>query len=341
MSAIVVLLPAIVAVAAIAILRASPLAARIVDHPGDRSLHATATPRLGGIGLMLGALPVVLYHGTPEIRWIGAAALALAAVSLVDDARSLPVAVRLPFHLAAAALAVGVGWPGGVPAGAAGVALVAAAFVAIAWMTNLFNFMDGADGLAGGMALIGFGAFAVAALRGGDPGIATASLAIGAAAAGFLLFNFPPARVFMGDAGSVPLGYLAGALGWLGAARDVWPWWFPVLVFSPFIVDATVTLARRMANAEPVLQAHRAHYYQRLVLGGWTHRRLAAAAWVLMALAAGSAIVALGQHAAVQRAIILSWAIAYGALLYSIDRRHPRRKGEGGRGQPPGTRRRE
>jgi UDP-N-acetylmuramyl pentapeptide phosphotransferase/UDP-N-acetylglucosamine-1-phosphate transferase len=245
-------------------------------------------------------------------------------VSFVDDVRSLPVAVRLPCHLAAAAWAVGVAWPGAQGPGALAIALAVVAVLAIAWMTNLFNFMDGADGLAGGMALIGFGALAFAALRGGDAALANASLALAAAAAGFLVFNFPPARVFMGDAGSVPLGFLAGALGWLGAVRDVWPGWYPVLVFSPFIVDASVTLAWRAARSEPLLRAHRAHYYQRLVLGGWSHRKLAVAAWVLMAAVAASAIVALGQRPAVQGAIIFAWAIAYVALLLAVDRHNAR-----------------
>ena len=324
MSAAAMAVPAVVAIAVITLLRVSPLAARIVDRPGERSLHAVATPRFGGIGLMLGALPLVFLEGSQEIRLIGGAALLLALVSLVDDVRSLPVAVRLPCHLAAAAWAVGVAGPGAQSPGALAIAIAVVAVLAIAWMTNLYNFMDGADGLAGGMALIGFGALAFAAFRGGDAALANASLALAAAAAGFLVFNFPPARVFMGDAGSVPLGFLAGALGWLGAVRDVWPGWYPLLVFSPFIVDATVTLARRVARSEPFLQAHRAHCYQRLVLGGWSHRKLAVAAWGLMAAVAASALVALGQRPAVQGAIIFAWAIAYVALLLAVDRHNAR-----------------
>jgi UDP-GlcNAc:undecaprenyl-phosphate/decaprenyl-phosphate GlcNAc-1-phosphate transferase len=324
MSLLTVLLPALVAIVTIAALRASPLAARLVDRPNERSLHAAATPRFGGIGVMLGALPIVFLHGTAEVRWIAGAAVGIAGVSLIDDLKSLPVIVRLPCHLAAAALVVVVAWPGASAADPAAIAVAALGCLAIAWMANLFNFMDGADGLAGSMALIGFGTYALAALRGGDASIAYASLALSASAAGFLVFNFPPARVFMGDAGSVPAGFLAGALGWLGAVRGLWPGWFPVLVFSPFIVDATVTLARRLANGEPFLKAHRTHYYQRLVLAGWTHRRLAAAALALMGLVAASAIAALEQRAAVQGAIIFVWAVAYALLLAWIDRTRPR-----------------
>jgi UDP-N-acetylmuramyl pentapeptide phosphotransferase/UDP-N-acetylglucosamine-1-phosphate transferase len=317
-------LAAAVAIAAIALLRASPLSSRILDRPGERSLHATPTPRIGGIGLVLGALPVAFALGTPEVRAIALAAAALGIVSLVDDVRALPVAVRLPCHLAASAIAVVVAWPDGGQPHAGAVAGAALAFLAIAWMTNLFNFMDGADGLAGGMATIGFAALGLVALQAGDGAVGHACLATAAAAAGFLAFNFPPARVFMGDAGSVPLGFLAGALGWLGVARGLWPAWFPALVFSPFVVDATVTLVRRIGAREPFLQAHRSHYYQRLVLSGWSHRRLALCAWALMAVAAASAVFALEQRAPWQGAIIFLWVIAYGVLLVQIDRRHPR-----------------
>jgi UDP-N-acetylmuramyl pentapeptide phosphotransferase/UDP-N-acetylglucosamine-1-phosphate transferase len=194
----------------------------------------------------------------------------------------------------------------------------------IAWMTNLFNFMDGADGLAGGMSAVGFGVLAIAAHRAGVAELAGISLALSAASAGFLVFNFPPARVFLGDAGSVPLGFLAGALGLQGATTDAWPGWFPVLVFSPFIVDATATLARRLVAGERVWRAHRSHYYQRLVLGGWSKRRLAMGAWALMALAGASALVALEGPAMLRCGIIIVWALVYGALMFWIDRSHPR-----------------
>ena len=141
-------LPAALAWLAIAGMRHSVLARRLVDHPNERSLHTQPTPRVGGIGVLMGALPVAAWVAGAELRVVLACALALAAVSLADDYRSLPVVVRLAAHLAAAAIAA-------VELGATGAISVLVAF-AIAWMTNLFNFMDGADGLAGGMAMIGF-----------------------------------------------------------------------------------------------------------------------------------------------------------------------------------------
>ncbi len=150
---------------------------------------------------------------------------------------------RLAAHLGAGALFAG---------GALvehGLAAGALAALCIAWMANLYNFMDGSDGLAGGMALIGFSFYGVAAAAAGSTPFALLNFSIAAAAAAFLVFNFHPARIFMGDAGSVPLGFLAAALGILGWLRNDWTWWFPLLVFSPFIIDASVTLARRHLRA--------------------------------------------------------------------------------------------
>jgi UDP-N-acetylmuramyl pentapeptide phosphotransferase/UDP-N-acetylglucosamine-1-phosphate transferase len=134
-----------------------------------------------------------------------------------------------------------------------------------------------------------------------------------------LIWNFDPARIFLGDAGSVTLGFLATALGVLGWQHVVWPFWFPPLVFSPFILDATVTLLRRMLRAEDVWRAHKSHYYQRLVRMGWSHRRLSLAAYALMAMAAASGLV---MRDAVLPSIITplsAWVVAYAVIAVVID----------------------
>jgi len=138
---------------------------------------------------------------------------------------------------------------------------------------------------------------------------------------GFLTHNFPPARVFMGDAGSIPLGFLAAALGVLGVIAGAWPVAFPVVVFSPFIVDATVTLARRLVRGDRVWQAHRTHYYQRLVLWGWNPRRLVFASGGLMLAAAASALVLAGAGPMLQCGIIFFWVALYALLLPAMDRK--------------------
>lgn len=309
-----------IAFAAIALARRSPLAERLADRPNARSLHETPRPRVGGLGLMAGAMAAVLAAGSAEMRLVAACALGLALLSLRDDARPLPALVRLAGHAAAAIVVVA--GPLGAPPLLAAIPLV----LAIAWMTNLYNFMDGADGLAGGMGVAGFGALALAADAGGAADLALASGAIAAASLAFLAYNVPPAKVFLGDAGSIPLGFLAGALGVLGIARGLWPTWFPLLVFSPFIVDATVTLLRRIVAGERVWEAHRTHYYQRLVTGGWSHRRLAFAAWAAMLAAGASALLALEGGILLHRGILAVWVAAYAAALVAIDRRHPRKR---------------
>jgi UDP-N-acetylmuramyl pentapeptide phosphotransferase/UDP-N-acetylglucosamine-1-phosphate transferase len=290
-----------------------------MDHPNERSLHAAPTPRIGGVGIMAGVGVASLWLADDTLLPVALGAFALAAVSLLDDLRGLPVRVRFLAHFVAAAgclLALGLtGWA------------LLAGVLAVVWMTNLYNFMDGADGLAGGMAAIGFGALALAAWLGDAPALAAFCAAIAAAALAFLRFNFPPARLFMGDAGSIPLGFLAAALGILGARQNVWPWAFPLLVFSPFVVDASVTLGRRALRGEKIWQAHRSHYYQRVVLLGATHRQLALAEYGLMlAMAAlAFALRSFPQHAA--WVLILS-AATYLLIFLAVDFRWRRIRNE-------------
>ena len=315
--AVALLLPGFVAWALIAILRRSRWAARLADQPNERSLHSAPTPRVGGIGIMAGALPVAAIFSTEPIGIFLACATALALVSLADDVQGLAIEVRLPAHFAAAIVAVlAAGAPEGI-----GPLHAALAIVALVWMTNLFNFMDGTDGLAGGMAAIGFAALAFAAFLADSMPLALVAAALASASAGFLWHNFPTARAFMGDAGSIPLGFLAGALGFLGILQGIWATWFPLLVFSPFIVDATLTLARRMVRGERFWRAHRGHYYQRLVLAGWSQRRLALHAYVLMLAVALSALAARAAGPEAQLGILLGWTAAYPLLLIAIERR--------------------
>jgi len=178
--------------------------------------------------------------------------------------------------------------------------------------------MDGADGLAGGMGVIGFGALAWAAADAGQAHLALLCVAVTSACAGFLLHNTPPARVFMGDCGAIPLGFLAGALGVHGALAGAWPWWFAPFVFSPFIADATLTLALRMARRQPFWRAHRGHGYQRLVLSGWSKRRLAISAWALMLAAAASALLARDSAGIERYVIIFVWLSAYALMAMAI-----------------------
>lgn len=291
-------------------------AARVIalDKPNERSLHERPTPRLGGIGLMAGAAAGWLVAANAVAYSLVLPLVILVAVSLADDVVEMPALARLLAQLAAGALFLALAtampwwlWP----------PLV----IAITWSANLFNFMDGSDGLAGGMAMLGFGAYAAAAALAGEPGLAAACAAVSAAAAGFLVWNFHPARIFMGDAGSVPLGFLAAALGIVGVERGAWGLWLPALVFAPFLFDATVTLVRRFIKGEKVWQAHRTHYYQRVIQMGAGHRATALAAYALMGLVGLTAIAARGLGLGLGPGIAVSalWLAAFVLLARRID----------------------
>lgn len=284
-------------------------------HPGDRTLHDRPVPRVGGLAILAGALPAALL-GPPLLPGAGAVWLAciaaVALVSLADDVRGVSALLRLVVHGAAAAI---VAW---LALGATASALLAA--LAIVWGANLYNFMDGSDGLAGTMALAGFGAYAAVAAHAGAPWAACAAVA--AATVPFLAANRPPAAIFMGDVGAVPLGFAAGALGVAGAVSGLWPAWFPLLAFLPFVADASATLVLRALRGERVWQAHRGHFYQRLNLAGAGHRgtlAIYATAMLACALAAvACAMLRPGAGWAVLAAAALLHAIGFGAIDYHV-----------------------
>jgi UDP-N-acetylmuramyl pentapeptide phosphotransferase/UDP-N-acetylglucosamine-1-phosphate transferase len=292
-----------------------------LDQPNERSLHERPVPRTGGIALLAGA-SASLAFGATELWLPLALAAALAVMSFVDDLHSLPTAVRLAAHLAAAASIV---WYVMSPMQPLALVLLV---LAVVWITNLYNFMDGSDGLAGGMALFGFGAYAVGAALAGHAPLAALDAALAAGAGAFLLLNFPPARIFLGDVGSVPLGFLAAALGLVGWRDDIWPLWFPLVVFAPFIGDATLTLLRRLARGERVWHAHREHYYQRLVRLGAGHRGAALTGYGLMLACGLTALYARDAAAAVQAGAIGAAVLLLVAAAVWIDvrwSRHERR----------------
>jgi UDP-N-acetylmuramyl pentapeptide phosphotransferase/UDP-N-acetylglucosamine-1-phosphate transferase len=227
----------------------------------------------------------------------------------------MPPLLRLLAHLAAAGVLMFAGlpqWP---------LAVALCTLLGVVWMTNLYNFMDGSDGLAGGMTVAGFGCYAIIAAAADQTGVTVVSASIAACALMFLAFNFHPARIFMGDIGSIPLGFLAAALGAIGWSEGLWSPLVPLLAFSPFIADATVTLTKRLLAGEKVWLAHKSHYYQRVIRMGFGHRKTALAAYVLMITSAASAVAIAGQSAAVQLSVTAVWAIIYLALALVIDRR--------------------
>jgi Fuc2NAc and GlcNAc transferase len=246
----------------------------VMDIPNARSSHTVATPRGGGLAIILAFFPVLAY--LYAIRVIEAplffallCALPIVVVSLIDDIVTLSARVRFGVQILSAAAALyALGGPVEMNFGLfrlEGIGAYLVAFLMIVWYTNLYNFLDGIDGYAGSEAV--FAGLAGYMLFGSETG-----LLLAAATAGFLVFNWHKASIFMGDVGSAPLGFLFAVLALHDAASPAFLGW--VVLLSLFWFDATVTLWRRWRNRERLSQAHRKHGYQRLTQSGVPHDRV-------------------------------------------------------------------
>lgn len=254
------------------------IAKAVLDIPNERSSHSTPTPRGGGLAIVVVVIAGLLVGA--GLGWIGSAtALALvpggaliALVSWLDDRSGVPPGLRFATQTAAAIWVVVWLGPLQLVGGSASGPLLwidgALTVLALVWMANLFNFMDGIDGLAAGEAVVvGLAGAALALLQGDrEPAWIAALLAV--AAAGFLPWNWSPARIFMGDVGSVFLGFLFGALGLVSAHHGHVTAVGWLVLLGVFVVDATVTLLRRIVRGERWFAAHRGHAYQRAVQAG-------------------------------------------------------------------------
>jgi Fuc2NAc and GlcNAc transferase len=281
------------------------LSMQVLDVPNARSSHAIPTPRGGGLAIALvssaGFIAVYAVDALSIdllIALLGGGG-AVALVGAIDDRRHVPSYVRLAVHFAAAIWALA--WLGPPVFGSGEHALAwhvlsyVVSALAIVWTLNLFNFMDGIDGIAASEAVfVAWGAAALAVLGLLPSDVAMASFVLGAACCGFLCWNWPPARIFMGDVGSGFLGFVLAVLA-LAAARDnatasaAW-----LLLGGVFFVDASVTLLRRLIRRERLDQAHRTHAYQWLTRRWNSHRRVTLAvlavnvSWLLPAAALAS-----------------------------------------------------
>jgi UDP-N-acetylmuramyl pentapeptide phosphotransferase/UDP-N-acetylglucosamine-1-phosphate transferase len=312
-----------------------------LDHPNERSLHDVPIPRTGGLAIIgsfylgligstvLGPLALrvdVPFSGWFHVgNWILGMTILLGLVSYVDDRGGVPVWFRLGCQFAASgilALVAGLVLPvievpllGTIELGWLGVPLT---LLFLVWFTNLYNFMDGMDGFAGGMTVLGCGFLAYFAWKAGHEFLLSSALLLSVASAGFLVYNFPPAKIFMGDVGSVSSGFLCGALIIVGCRDRVFDFWVPFILFSPFILDATATLVGRVWQREKIWVAHRTHYYQRLVLSGWGHRKVVLAEYAIMALCGGFAL--FYQYASEEwRLVVLgAWGMLFLALAFAV-----------------------
>ncbi|CAA6604909.1 UDP-N-acetylmuramyl pentapeptide phosphotransferase [Rhodospirillaceae bacterium LM-1] len=296
----------------------------ILDLPNERSSHSAPTPRGGGLAVMAVVLAVwsmlSLQLGAPQELWIVIpSALLLMGLSWIDDRRGLSPLIRL----AVQAIAVCVGLLA-LPAGPVFQDWLpwwldrALAGLAWLWFVNLFNFMDGIDGISGVETIaIGTGVALLVDMAALHPDLQTLALVLVAAALGFLVWNWHPAKIFLGDVGSVPLGFL---LGWLLLTLAALGLWAPALLLPAYyLADATITLGKRALRREKIWQAHRSHFYQQAVQAGNSHARVASWIGLTNFLLIGLALLSLENPAPALGGGLL----VIGLLLALLGRKRP------------------
>jgi Fuc2NAc and GlcNAc transferase len=324
--------PALLAAALLTgLVRRFALTHELFDVPNERSSHTVPTPRGGGLAVVAivldGAGLLALAGRIPAGIFIALLGGALVAwIGWIDDRRGLPAWVRLASHFGAAAWALW--WLGGMPtltigAGTAELGLFGSilACVAIVWAINLTNFMDGIDGLASSeTATVSFTAAAL--LAPANPGLAATAAVTGGAALGFLVWNWQPARIFLGDVGSGFLGFVLATLGVASERSGAVPVAIWILLYMVFAVDGTVTLVRRAARGERWYTAHRSHAYQRGIQAGWSHRAVTLGVVALNLVLAGLAWWALADLARLGPALGAAIGIC-GAAYAVVERLRP------------------
>lgn len=255
----------------------------LIDHPGPRRSHHVPIARGGGLALAVGVIVgTALLEEIPALPAFLVGLGVIATLGLFDDHRPLPVRVRLPVQMLVAV---------GVVAALGGVETIrigslalgppwlwsSLAILAVVWMINLFNFMDGSDGLAVLQAAISGTLFTGGFLAAGAFGLAGLSAVIAAGSLGFLVWNRPPAAIFLGDSGSLSLGFVLGFVALAGTATGRMEVLAAAIAVSPFVIDATATLAARLVSGREWYTPHRDHAYQCLIRSGWSHARVLAA----------------------------------------------------------------
>jgi Fuc2NAc and GlcNAc transferase len=315
------------------IMRRFALRNEVLDRPNERSSHSIPTPRGGGVAVLLAsALGIALSQllGVVDARealTLGSGMLVLGIVGWADDRNGVKPRARLAIHFAIALWTVYM--LGGLPSvqmGRASLALGALGYVlgtlGIAWSINLFNFMDGIDGLAGSQALLIFGTAAVLLFLRGDYSLATIPAILAATSAGFLAWNWPPAKIFMGDVGSGAIGYLIAGLAVAAENNRSVPLLSFAIIYGVFICDATVTLIRRLARGDRVTEAHRDHAYQRLTRAWGNHASVTACAAAITFLLAIVGVVGTLNQRLLLPALIFAFFLL-GALVLVVERRAP------------------
>ena len=296
----------------------------MMAEPGERQSHEIATPAGGGLGLVFSVLLTTaclqFIHPLPDFWWknMVPGVVILAVVGWRDDKQHIPSMIRLLVQLAVSLWLLGFGL---LELSLEGAGLLVVAVVAMVWMMNLYNFMDGSNGMAGFQ-----GVFAGVVTAGffhmhEQGAMALLALAVAAACAGFLPLNFPRARVFMGDVASVPLGFIFASFFVYGIWVDAMSPAVSILIMSVFITDASLTLLARAFRGERWYTAHAQHVYQRLIAHGWSHSRVLLIYQAINVIVILPAIVVAQQYpryAFLTAGLVLS---GFGACWYLANRR--------------------
>jgi UDP-N-acetylmuramyl pentapeptide phosphotransferase/UDP-N-acetylglucosamine-1-phosphate transferase len=316
------------------VVRGYALRRNMLDAPGERRSHTVATPRGGGLSIVVAVLLAFFWLASQALSdrpllLAGASGLILVAgVGWIDDHRPLPAGLRLAVHLAAAGVLAAGFWVSG-----QGAWIAFAALLVVPVLVNVWNFMDGIDGLAVTQAAIAAGAYALISQQ--DPVVAALAWSLAAACLGFLPFNFPKARIFLGDVGSGALGYVLALLVVWTASRmqpeihaSAWP--ILLLPVSTFLVDASLTLAKRIVRRESWWMPHAQHAYQQTAVMIGTHLPVTFgyAIWTVM----GSSLLVLliDQAWAIQHASVFGWLVAASLVWLMMQNTYnARRPGQG------------
>lgn len=302
----------------------------LIDIPTPRSFHEEPMPRGGGLGILLSicvllALYFALgYWGNDHRAFIGliTGTLIVGITGFMDDIRTPPLPLRLMLQVLAATVAIiGIGSLKSIDfphLGTLGLGVLSVP-ISLLWIvavTNIYNFMDGIDGLAAGQGVIAGGFLAYIGSTTGNAQVSAIGLFVAAASLGFLLFNFPPAKIFMGDVGSTTLGFTFAAVAIMGPESSASPIPFLafVIILGSFLFDSTVTLIRRALRKEKLHEAHRSHFYQIAVQLGYSHKQVTLVEYVIMILLGASSIFYVRCGEAVQLSLLILWLLALSAI---------------------------
>ena len=307
----------------------------LLDIPGVRSSHRTPTPTMGGVaivvafflGTILARFSSAHWDALGWLGWLAAGAGLVAVVGIIDDFQRLPVLLRLFLY----GVAAGMGVAGGIRLRVIDIPLLGMIKfgifeipITVLWIlavVSFYNFMDGIDGLAAGVGVIVTAFLAYIAWEVGNSDILILSLLLGSSCLGFACYNFPPAKIFMGDVGSTFMGYILAVVALMGNQSKEpghIPFLVPVLLLGTFLFDTTVTLGRRILRREKWYLSHREHYYQKMTNLGFSHLQITIGEYSLTFLLGLSALLYIRADQMLAFPILVVWLILLASLIKLI-----------------------